>query len=440
MPSNASVIVRAEIPAGPEVLSSVMTAITMAGGEVAGMDAVRSTRETITRDIVIEGADDAAIDSIISSLKGVTGVTVHGVTNAVLQAHEGGMLTMRTRAPVRNRDDLSMAYTPGVARVCMAIHDDFDRAWDLTIKGNSVMVISDGSALVGQGDLGPLASLPVLEALSLFMREMADVDAFPLPINLESPAEIADTAIKISSVFGGIHVADISAPNCFEVMDLLRAALDIPVIHGDGDGTAISLLAGAMNGLTVVGKNITGASICVAGSGPGALAFRRFAEKAGAAEVRIAETDEATHDLLKGADAYVGVSSPAVLTADDLKAMNADPVVLALGMPDPELHGPDAAGAAVYATARPDMPNQINSTLSFPGIWRGLLDVRATEACDDALMAAACAIANVVVEEGALSADYIVPSVFNKRLVPAVAAAVKDASHRAGTARVAATA
>ena len=440
MPSNASVIVRAELSAGPEVLSHVMTAITMAGGEVDGMDTVRSTRETITRDIVILGADEQATDAIVKSLGSVDGVTVHGVTNAIFRAHEGGMLTMRTRIPVRNRDDLSMAYTPGVARVCMAIHDNLDRAWDLTIKGNSVMVISDGSALVGQGDLGPLAALPVLEGLSLFMREMAEVDAFPLPIDLDDPAAIADTVIKIASVFGGIHVADISAPNCFEITRILRGALDIPVVHGDGEGTAAALLAGTLNGLAVVGKNIAESSICVAGSGPGAMAYRRFAEKAGAAEVRGAETQEAMRDLVKGADVYVGVSYPGSLSREDVAGMNADPVVLALGMPNPELDPSDADAVAVFATGRPDMPNQINSTLAFPGIWRGLLDVRATEASDDALMAAACAIANVVVEEGALSADYVVPSVFNKRLVPAVAEAVAEASRRSGTARISASA
>ena len=439
MPSNASVIVRAELSAGPEVLSHVMTAITMAGGEVDGMDTVRSTRETITRDIVILGADEQATDAIVQSLGSVQGVTVHGVTNAIFRAHEGGMLTMRTRIPVRNRDDLSMAYTPGVARVCMAIHDNLDRAWDLTIKGNSVMVISDGSALVGQGDLGPLAALPVLEGLSLFMREMAEVDAFPLPIDLDDPAAIADTVIKIASVFGGIHVADISAPNCFEITRILRGALDIPVVHGDGEGTAAALLAGTLNGLAVVGKNIAESSICVAGSGPGAMAYRRFAEKAGAAEVRGAETQEAMRDLVKGADVYVGVSYPGSLSREAVAEMNADPVVLALGMPNPELDPSDADAVAVFATGRPDMPNQINSTLAFPGIWRGLLDVRATEASDDALMAAACAIANVVVEEGALSADYVVPSVFNKRLVPAVAEAVAEASRRSGTARISAS-
>ena len=439
MPSNASVIVRAELSAGPEVLSHVMTAITMAGGEVDGMDTVRSTRETITRDIVILGADEQATDAIVKSLGSVDGVTVHGVTNAIFRAHEGGMLTMRTRIPVRNRDDLSMAYTPGVARVCMAIHDNLDRAWDLTIKGNSVMVISDGSALVGQGDLGPLAALPVLEGLSLFMREMAEVDAFPLPIDLDDPAAIADTVIKIASVFGGIHVADISAPNCFEITRILRGALDIPVVHGDAEGTAAALLAGTLNGLAVVGKNIAESSICVAGSGPGAMAYRRFAEKAGAAEVRGAETQEAMRDLVKGADVYVGVSYPGSLSREDVAGMNADPVVLALGMPNPELDPSDADAVAVFATGRPDMPNQINSTLAFPGIWRGLLDVRATEASDDALMAAACAIANVVVEEGALSADYVVPSVFNKRLVPAVAEAVAEASRRSGTARISAS-
>lgn len=440
MPSNASVIVRAELFAGPEVLSSAMTAITMAGGEVGGMDTVRSTRETITRDITIYAADDAACEKVITTLQGVHGVTVQDVTNGIFQAHEGGMLTMRTRAPVRSRDDLSMAYTPGVARVCMAINEDIDRTWDLTIKGNSVMVVSDGSALVGQGDLGPLAALPVMEGLSLFMRELAGVDAFPLPVDLDDPAEIADTVLKISSVFAGVHLADIQAPRCFEVKDLLTRALDIPVFHGDAEGTAAALLAGVLNGLAVTGRTIEQSVMCVAGSGPGAVTFRRLARAAGAAEVRTAETEEAMHDLVKGADVYVGVSCPGSLTTDDVAAMGAGPVVFALGMPNPELDPIDAGGVAVFGTGRPDFPNQVNSTLAFPGIWRGLLDVRATALSDQAVMAAAHAIATVVQEEGALSADYVVPSVFNKRLVPAVAEAVATASQRAGAARITAAA
>ncbi len=440
MPSNASVIVRAEFPVGADVLSSAMTAVTMAGGEVGGMDTVRSTRETITRDVVIHGSDDAHCEEIVGTLRGITGIEVLEVTNGIFRAHEGGMLTMRTRAPVRSRDDLSMAYTPGVARVCMAIHDDPERAWDLTIKGNSVMVVSDGSSLVGQGDLGPLAALPVLEGLALFMRELADIDAFPLPVDSSDPAVIADTVAKISSVFAGVHLADISEPGCFAVEAALRDTLDIPVLHGDAEGTAAALLAGVLNGLQVTGRIIEDVTICVAGTGPGATAFRTLADAAGASEVRAAETAEAMHDLVKGADVYVGVSSPGSLDRDDIAAMAAEPIVFALGMPDPDLDPGDAEGVAVFGTGRPDLPNQVNSTLAFPGMWRGLLDVRASALTEQAVMAAACAIANVVAEEGAVAADYVVPSVFNKKLAPAVAAAVADASQRAGVARVAPTA
>ncbi len=437
MPSNASVIVRAEVAVGGDVLSSAMTAVTVAGGEVGGMDTVRSTRETITRDIVIHGADESACEAIVRTLGGITGLTVLDLTNGIFRAHEGGMLTMRTRAPVRSRDDLSMAYTPGVARVCMAIHDEPERAWDLTIKGNSVMVVSDGSALVGQGSLGPLAALPVLEGLSLFMRELADVDAFPLPIDSHDPAVIAGTVTKIASVFAGVHVADVSAPNCFALTDALARSLDIPVLHGDAEGTAAALLAGVFNGLQVTGRVIADTTICVAGAGPGATAFRRLADAAGAHEVRVAGTDEAVHDLVRDADVYVGASAPGSLSRDDIAAMAASPIVFALSMPDPDLDPGDAGGVAVFGTGRPDLPNQVNSTLAFPGIWRGLLDVRATSLCDEAVMAAAQAIADVVVGEDAVAADYVVPSVFNKRLVPAVAAAVADATRRAGLARVA---
>ncbi len=437
MPSNASVIVRAEFAVGGDVLSSAMTAVTVAGGEVGGMDTVRSTRETITRDIVIHGADESACEAIVRTLGGITGLTVLDLTNGIFRAHEGGMLTMRTRAPVRSRDDLSMAYTPGVARVCMAIHDEPERAWDLTIKGNSVMVVSDGSALVGQGSLGPLAALPVLEGLSLFMRELADVDAFPLPIDSHDPAVIAGTVTKIASVFAGVHVADVSAPNCFALTDALARSLDIPVLHGDAEGTAAALLAGVFNGLQVTGRVIADTTICVAGAGPGATAFRRLADAAGAHEVRVAGTDEAVHDLVRDADVYVGASAPGSLSRDDIAAMAASPIVFALSMPDPDLDPGDAGGVAVFGTGRPDLPNQVNSTLAFPGIWRGLLDVRATSLCDEAVMAAAQAIADVVVGEDAVAADYVVPSVFNKRLVPAVAAAVADATRRAGLARVA---
>ncbi len=437
MSCNASVIVRAAFPVGADSLSSAMAAITKAGGEVGGMDTVRSTRDAITRDVVVLGTDDRHCDEMVSTLRGIPGIEVLDVTNGIFRAHEGGMLTMRSRVPVRSRDDLSMAYTPGVARVCMAIHDDPDRAWDLTIKGNSVMVISDGSALVGQGDLGPLASLPVLEGLSLFMRELAGVDAFPLPIDLDDHTAMADVVVKISSVFAGVHIADIAAPGCFALKDALASALDIPVLHGDAEGTAAALLAGVLNGLRVTGRTIGDTTICVAGPGPGPTAFGRLAEAAGAREVRMAHSDEAVHDLVRGADVYVGASAPGSLGREDVAAMAADPVVFALSMPGPDLDPADAGGVAVFGTGRPDLPNQVNSTLAFPGMWRGLLDVRATALSDHAVMAAAHAIAGVVAEEGAMAADYVVPSVFSTRLVPLVSSAVAEASRQAGCARLA---
>lgn len=463
MPSNASLVIRAEIAARPEMLGLVMGTISEQGAETGGVDTVRSTKESVVRDITVYTRDDETADAVVEALQGMEGVEVLEVTDRVFQAHEGGKMTMRNRAALKSRDDLSMAYTPGVARVCMAIHDDFERAWDLTIKGNSVMVVSDGSSVVGQGDLGPLAALPVCEALCMFMRELAGIDAFPLPVATKDPAEICTHLARISSVFAGIHLADIAAPQCFEVLKDLGARVDIPVFHGDQEGTAASLLAGLLNGLKVAGKELRNARVVVCGLGPGGQSTVRLLAAAGVGEVLAcdrrgavhtgrADMDErlqwiadhtnpegrtgSVHELIRGADAFIGLSVPGLLSADDIASMAPDPVVFALAMPTPELDPAEAGAAAVYGTGRPDLPNQINSSLAFPGIWRGAIDCRATRINDAMVMAAANAIAHVVEEEGVLSADYVVPSVFNKRLVPAVASAVRVAAVASGVARL----
>ena len=462
--SNYSLTIRANIPAKVGMLGRVMAAIGDAGGQVGGVDIVRSVKDVITRDITVYARDDEHGESIARALRGVEGVEVESTTDRVFLTHMGGKIGMENRMPVATRDDLSMAYTPGVARVCMAIHHDFDQAWEYTIKGNSVMVVSDGSSVVGQGDLGPEAALPALEAKCAYLNTLAQIDAFPLPVDLRDPAEITEAVVLTSSVFAGIHLSDISAPRCFEIQRLLAERLDIPVFHEDQQGTAAVVLAALTNGLAVSGKTLGSATVVVAGVGPGGQAVARLLVAAGAGTVIAVDSTGAIHagrddlddeltwlaqntnsagltgtasEVLKGADAFVGLSAPGLLTAADVKAMAADPVVLALAMPEPEIAPDVVAGVArVYATGRPDVPNQINSGLASPGIWRGALDCRATEINQAMTLAAAQAIAETALEEGGLSETNVVPSIFSARLVPNVAAAVRAAAEATGVARI----
>ncbi len=462
--ANYSLTIRAVIPAKVGMLGRVMAAIGEAEGQVGGVDIVRSSKDAVTRDITVLARDDAHGDGIRAALEAVEGVRVESVNDRVFLSHQGGVVGMQNRAPLTSRDDLSMAYTPGVARVCMAIHHDLDQAWDYTIKGNSVMVVSDGSSVVGQGDLGPEASLPALEAKCAFMRKLADIDAFPLPVDLREPAEIAEAVALCSSVFAGIHLSDISAPRCFEVQRLLDERLDVPVFHEDQQGTAAVVLAALTNGLAVGGTGLADATVVVAGLGPGGQAVVRLLVAAGAGDVIACDSQGAVHggrgdaaddlawiaantnsggragavaEVVAGANAFVGLSTPGLLSAETVRAMAADPVVLALAMPDPEILPEDAAGVArVYATGRPDVPNQINSGLASPGIWRGALDCRATEINQAMTLAAADAIAQTAVEETGGGPFNVVPSIFDDRLVPNVAAAVRSAAEATGVARV----
>jgi malate dehydrogenase (oxaloacetate-decarboxylating) len=458
-----SLTIRAEIPAKVGVFGRLMAAVSEAGGEVGGVDLVRSTSDAVTRDITVFAKDDAHGDAIRAAIEAIDGVRVLSVNDRVFLRHLGGTVGMRSRVALETRDDLSMAYTPGVARVCMEIHHHPEAVWDYTIKGNSVMVVTDGSSVVGQGDLGPLAALPVAEAKCMFLREFAAIDGFPLPVTVRDPGQITTVVSRISSVFAGVHLSDIAAPRCFEILERLGAAVDIPVFQDDQEGTAAAVLAGVINGLRLAGKRLEESTVVVAGLGPGGMATVRLLAAAGTGQViacdsrgavhrgrrgmdeRLARIAEQTNpegrtggarELIAGADVFVGLSVPDLLSPEDVRRMAKDPVVFALALPNPEISAAAASGvAAVYGSGRPDAPNQINSGLAYPGIWRGAIDVRATRINDAMVMAAARAIASVVPPE-ALTPESVVPSIFDRALAPAVAKAVREAAWATGVARV----
>lgn len=458
-----SLTIRADIESTIGNFGRVMAAIGETGADVGSVDIVRSAKGSVTRDITISARDAAHGKQVIDALNALPGVSVQSAHDRITQAHVGGKMTMQNRMPLTSRDDLSMAYTPGVARVCMAIHDDPERTWDLTIRGNSVAVITDGSSVVGEGALGPLAALPAAEAKCMFLREMAGIDGFPLPLDETDPDRIVNTVSKIVSVFAGVHITDMAAPKCFAIQDALRERIDIPVMHDIQEGIAAGVLAALTNAFALNGKKLADAKVVIAGLGPSGVATARLLVAAGVGDLVACHRAGALHagtpqerpelewiaqhtnthrqegdvkELVKGADAFIGLSVPGVLGADDIRAMADKPVVFALAMPTPDVSPEDAAagGAFVYATGRPDLPNQITSGVAFPGIWRGALDCRAKDIDQSMILAAAAAIAGTL--EGAVGQDHVIPSVFNADLVPNVATAVRAAAEAAGLARV----
>ena len=424
---NSSLMLRVIVPAATGTFGKVVAAIGEAGGRVGAADIVRSTPTEVTRDYHVYVRDAAHGGAVAGAVASLEGVTVDSVTSNVLSSHVGGAIGMKTRAPIANRDDLSMAYTPGVARVCMAIHHDFEQAWEYTIKANSVMVVSDGSDVLGLGDVGAEASLPACEAKSLFLRDLAGIDAFPLPVDARDTGQIVDAIALCSSVFAGIHLSDISAPRCFAICDALDARLDIPVFHDDRQGTAVAVLAGLMNALAVVGKELEAVTVAVIGQGtPAGAGTAALLSTAGVRTI----TDTAV-----GADVLVRFDRPA--SAGCLDAMAGDPIVFNLAGTSLEAF----ERAAVYASSLPGAPNQMNSAIAFPGIWKGALSVRATAINDAMLLAAADAIAALCRDEdGRVAADLVLPSVLSDHLVHDVAEAVRAAAETTGVARIVATA
>ena len=413
------------------------------------------------RDVTIMASDAEHIERVATAARGVPGVTVERVSDRVFLAHLGGKIEMSGRLPLKTRDDLSIAYTPGVARVCLAIAADRSAAWNLTSKRNTVAVVSDGSAVLGLGDIGPEAAMPVMEGKALLFKEFGGVDAWPLCLATQDTEEIIMICKAIAPGFGGINLEDISAPRCFEIEERLRAELDIPVFHDDQHGTAIVCLAALLNALRVVGKRAEDVKVIVTGVGAAGVAVTYMLEQSGvrniigfdrqgalwqgrpdlsaskaayAARTNPGRVKGSANDALQGADVYIGLSGPGAVTAAAIRTMAPDAIVFAMANPTPEVAPEEIADAVrVIATGRSDYPNQINNVLAFPGVFRGALDARARTITPAMELAAARALAGVVGPDQ-LGSDYIIPSVFDRSVAPAVAEAVAAAARADGVA------
>ncbi|MET9267848.1 NAD-dependent malic enzyme [Amycolatopsis sp. NPDC004079] len=456
-----SITVRVEAPASSTAAGDLTTAVGRVGGVLTAFDVVESHADTIVIDISANALSENHAQDITAALDSLPGVRVRKVSDRTFLIHLGGKIEVSPKVALRNRDDLSRAYTPGVARVCQAIAANPEDARRLTIKRNTVAVLTDGSAVLGLGNIGPAAALPVMEGKAALFKKFADVDAWPVCLDTQDTEEIIMIAKALAPVYAGINLEDIAAPRCFEIEKRLREQLDIPVFHDDQHGTAIVVVAALRNALRVVGKNIEDCKIVVSGVGAAGSAIIRLLLRKNPGDIVAADIDgivypergnlddnltwiaEHTnkdrksgtlHDALVGADVFVGVSAPNLFGAEQVATMNDDAVVFALANPDPEIDPLEAQKhAAVVATGRSDFPNQINNVLAFPGVFRGLLDAAAHNIDDNMLLAASDAIADVV-DNGKLNASFIVPSVFDSAVAPAVAEAVRNAvrAERAG--------
>ena len=461
--ASYSMTVRLQIRNRTGMLGKVTSAIGKAGADIGAVDLVQMSGETVTRDITFNARDDKHGHTVVEALRRLAGVRVVNVSDRTFLMHLGGKIEVRGKVAVKTRDDLSMAYTPGVARVCMAIHDDPEKAYTLTVKQNMVAVVTDGTAVLGLGDIGPKAAAPVMEGKALLFKEFAGVDAFPLCLATKDVDEIVGIVRAVAPIFGGINLEDISAPRCFEIEDRLRKELDIPVFHDDQHGTAVVVLASLLNALKVVKKKMGDIRVVFAGAGASGIATAKLLMAVGCRHIIGCDRSGALYagrqenmnsvkawfaehtnekrlrgslaDALRGADVFVGLSGPGIVTAKDIRRMAKSSIVFAMANPVPEVMPEEVGGIVrVMATGRSDYPNQINNVLGFPGIFRGLLDVRARLVNDEMKIAAARAIASIITESE-LSEEYIIPSVFDRRVVEAVAGAVARAAVQTGVAR-----
>jgi len=457
-----TLIMRLEMPTSPGAFGGFASAIGDAGGIIDAVDMRSVAKNVVTRDVSVTVASDAVANAVRASIGRVENVRLVSVSDSTFLAHLGGKIRIEPTIPVKTRTDLSRVYTPGVARVSLAIAKDPAKAFQLTIKRNTVAVVSDGTAVLGLGDIGPLAAAPVMEGKCMLFKQFAGIDAFPICLDTTDTDEIVDTIVRIAPIFGGINLEDISAPRCFEIEARLQAKLDIPVMHDDQHGTAVVIVAALINAAEVVGKAIGDLTVVVAGSGADGTATMKMllamgvrdivpVDRAGA--INRAEQYDNSHwswladhtnkenrrgslgDVLAGADVFIGVSAPGILRPEDLKKMARDPIVFAMATPMPEIM-PDIAApyVTVMATGRSDFPNQVNNLLAFPGIFRGALDSRASRISDGMKLAAAKAIAGIITESER-GPEYVVPSVFDTRVVDAVARAVAAAAVDEGLAR-----
>jgi malate dehydrogenase (oxaloacetate-decarboxylating) len=448
------------------LLGALTSAVGEAGGIVVAVDTVEVDAEHSVRDVVVDAAGQDHWREIIDAIEAIPGVEVIDTTDRTFQLHAGGKIEQHNKHPLKTRDDLSMAYTPGVARVCLAIAEDPAKAFQYTIKRNTVAVVSDGTAVLGLGDIGPAAAMPVMEGKACLFKEFADVDAFPVCLDTTDPDEIVHTVKLMAPAFGGINLEDISAPRCFEIEERLKRELDIPVFHDDQHGTAVVVMAALLNAVALTNRRLQDLRVLVIGLGAAGIAVTKIMREAGVRNIVGADSRGALHteredyldgsmsstkrwfaevtnpecragapaDVIDGADLVIGLSGARVLPPAALARMNPDAMVFAMANPNPEVIPEEAAPyVRIMATGRSDYPNQINNVLCFPGIFRGALDVRARTITEEMKMAAARAIA-AIVPEHELREDYIIPSVFNRDVAPAVASAVAEQARASGTA------
>jgi malate dehydrogenase (oxaloacetate-decarboxylating) len=464
IPSGASmhIIIRMQLEKDLVAFADIATTIGNAGGDIVGIDVISSSKNHTIRDITVNVRDNKHSQLIGETINKVNGVKIINVSDRTFLMHIGGKIETKSKIPIKNRDDLSRVYTPGVARVCSAIAEEKGKAYSLTIKRNTVAVVSDGTAVLGLGDIGPHAAMPVMEGKSMLFKQLANVDSFPLCLDTKDTEEIIQIVKAISPGFGGINLEDISSPRCFEIEERLKKELDIPVFHDDQHGTAVVILAGLLNALKITEKRIEDVKIVITGIGAAGIACTKILLAAGVRNVIGVDREGAINrnvtydnkywteyanitnphnltgnlsDVIVDADVFIGVSAPGILKVDDVKRMAADPIVFAMANPVPEID-PELAEpfVRVMATGRSDYPNQINNVLCFPGIFRGALDCRAREINEEMKLAAAQAIASVVTDDE-LNETYIIPSVFNNRVVEKVREAVMKAAYQTGVAR-----
>jgi malate dehydrogenase (oxaloacetate-decarboxylating) len=461
-----SLTIRVEIGNKPGMLGRVAGAIGEAGGVIGAVDIVDLQEGKLVRDITVDAAGPEQWGAITAALDELDDVSVVDTTDRTFLMHLGGKIEQHNKHALKTRDDLSMAYTPGVARVCLAIAEDPEKAFQYTIKRNTVAVVSDGTAVLGLGDIGPRAAMPVMEGKAMLFKEFAGVDAFPICLDTKDPDEIVETVKRIAPGFGGINLEDISGPRCFEIERRLKAELDIPVFHDDQHGTAVVVLAALLNACRLTGRDLMDLNVLMVGLGAAGIAVTQILMNAGVRNIIGCDSRGAIHTdradyldgtmpamkrwyaestnpdkrdgepnvLLDGMDLFVGLSGPGIIRCESLDAMNKDALVFAMANPTPEVTPEDAGPRVrVMATGRSDYPNQINNVLCFPGIFRGALDVRAQQITEDMKMAAARAIAKIV-QDAELREDYIIPSVFNRDVAPAVAEAVAEDARNSGMA------
>ena len=455
---------RVEIENRPGMLGKLAGAIGHAGGNIGAIDIIEPGEGELLREITVFCADLEHWENIVRTVEAIDGTKLIEVTDRTFELHRGGKLYTGLKAPLNTREDLSMAYTPGVARVCKEIAASPEKAREFTIKKNTVAVVSDGSAVLGLGDIGPEAAMPVMEGKAMLFKEFGDVDAFPICLDTKDPEEIIQTVKLLAPTFGGINLEDIASPRCFEIENRLIDELDMPVFHDDQHGTAIVVLAALLNACRLTGRALEDLHVSMAGAGAAGVAVAKILMNAGipslvacdrygaihprrpdyedgsmnAPKTWLAEhtnqerRDGAPSTILEGTDLFIGLSGPGIVTAQDLQKMNPEPFVFAMANPDPEVRPEQAAPyVSVMATGRSDYPNQINNVLAFPGIFRGAFDAGARAITEEMKVAAAYGIASVVQQEE-LSPEYIVPSVFNRDVSPAVASAVaKEAARSA---------